>query len=56
MKKTEKSLKKDEVKELSKDAINAIYEDILSFDYYNYRLENLARKIRTKNLKAYLKA
>ncbi len=27
------------------------FDDILSFDYYNYKLENLAKKIKSKNAK-----
>ena len=38
---------------LTKD--NKFFEDILSFDFYNYRLENLVKKIKSKNYKNALK-
>lgn len=33
-----------------------LYGDLLSFDYYAYRLENLVKKIKSKNYKSYSKA
>ncbi len=44
--------------ELNKKSVqeSKYFDDIMSFDYYNYKLENLAKKIKSKNLKTNLRA
>lgn len=43
--------KTDELKNKRNLQENKFFDDILSFDYYNYKLENLAKKIKSKNAK-----